>query len=198
MLSQDEQIALFVDAINKNALKMRREIEKDTKKLYTDEADKLEKAAEKEMESKLSYAEKEISTQLNRQTAADKSDYRHKLYKRREELTSSVFENAKKKLLAFTQSGEYFDFLVLSLKKISAYTDGCFLIKVKPGDEASAKSACAEAGLCCEIQADKKITLGGVIAECINEGKIIDDTLDERLSQQKDWFLHHAGSELNI
>lgn len=198
MLSQDEQIALFVDAINKNALKMRREIEKDTKKLYTVEAGKLEKAAEKEMEEKLSYAENEIVTELNRRTAADKSYYRHELYKRREELTFSVFEKAKNKLLAFAQSEKYSGFLVSSLKKVSAYTDGDFLIKVKPGDEEKVKSACAEASICCHIQSDKTITIGGIKAECIHEGKIIDDTLDERLREQKEWFLYHTGRELNI
>lgn len=198
MLNQDEQIALFVDAIDKNALKMRREIEKETKHLYAEEAQQLEQAAQMQMEEKLCYAENQLMTEFNRKAAADKSALRHELYKKRETLTARVFEKAEKKLCSFAASSEYAAFLERSIKSITSYLGSDFTLYVKPGDCASVKKALSEVGVCCEVIENKKIRIGGVIAECLSKGKVIDDTLDERLSEQREWFLSYAGSELNV
>lgn len=198
MLSQDEQVALFVDAINKNALKMRREIEKETKKLYADEAQKLEEAAKKELEEKLSYAENEIFTELNRKAAADKSLYRHELYKRREELTNGVFLKAEKIISDFASGENYVSFLEKSINSIKSYIGESFTLFSRASDMKSVKEASEKAGVRAEIKEDNIIRLGGVKAQSEDGSKIIDDTLDERLSEQKDWFLSHTGSELNV
>ena len=46
MLNQDEQIALFVEAINKDAEKLCKKIDKETKQLYASEVEKLRRKAE--------------------------------------------------------------------------------------------------------------------------------------------------------
>lgn len=197
MLSQDEQIALFVDAINQNALKMRREIEKDTKKLFSEQVQKLEESAKVEMENKLAYAENEIMTEVNRKAAADKALYRSELCSRREELTNGVFEKARAILEDFSKSEDYPDFLIKSIEKIKTYLSE-FVLFVKAGDTETVKAAAEKAGVSCQIKEDSNIKVGGVRAESLSEGKIIDDTLDERLFEQREWFLSHAAGELNI
>lgn len=197
MLSQDEQIALFVDAINQNALKMRREIEKDTKKLFSEQVQKLEQSAKAEMDRKLAYAENEIMTEINRKAAADKALYRRELCRRREELTNGVFEKARTILEDFSKSEAYPDFLIKSIEKIKTYL-GDFVLFVKAGDTDKVKAAAEKAGVSCQIKEDTNIKVGGVRAESLSEGKIIDDTLDERLLEQREWFLSHTAGELNI
>lgn len=197
MLSQDEQIALFVDAINQNALKMRREIEKDTKKLFSEQVQKLEESAKAEMKNKLAYAENEIMTAFNRKAAADKALYRSELCKRREELTNGVFEKAQAILEDFSKSEDYLDFLIKSIGKIKTYLSE-FVLFVKADDTETVKAAAEKAGVSCQIKEDSNIKVGGVRAESLSEGKIIDDTLDERLLEQREWFLSHTAGELNI
>lgn len=197
MLSQDEQIALFVDAINQNALKMRREIEKDTKKLFSEQVQKLEESAKAEMENKLAYAENEIMTAFNRKAAADKALYRSELCSRREELTNGVFEKAQAILEDFSKSEDYPDFLIKSIEKIKTYLSE-FVLFVKADDTETVKAAAEKAGVSCQIKEDANIKVGGVRAESLSEGKIIDDTLDERLFEQREWFLSHTAGELNI
>lgn len=198
MLSQDEQIALFVDAINKNALKMRREIEKETKKLYNEEVQKLESEAETRLEEKLAYAENDIDTELNRAAAERKSAYRRDLYKRREELTQDVFNKASEILFDFTKKPEYDIFLVRSIKSVSEIFHSSFVLYVRDADFERAKNALKISGLECVVQETSAIKLGGIIAECEAENKIINDTLDERLAQQRDWFLSHTASLLDL
>lgn len=198
MLSQDEQIALFVDAINKNALKMRRETEKETKKLYIEETQKLEERAKREMEEKLSYAEKTLFTEFNKKAACDRAKYRSELYKRREELSKEIFEKAKKMLLDFSKSESYYTFLVKSIRKISEYLHTDLVLKVKCGDKEKVCTAAKEANVICSVVEDSGIVIGGVIAESKAEGKTADDTLDERLFESWDYFISLTQGKLII
>lgn len=198
MLSQDEQIALFVDAINKDALKLCKEIEKDAKKLYSEEVKKLEDAAKRELDSKTAYAESRIMSDINRKAAADKSLYRHELYKRREELTGEVFLKAEQQLKEFTLGDEYDAFLISSIKRMCRLIGSDITLYVKPEDYEKTCAAAKESGLECVINEDKSIRIGGIRAKTNDGSKTADDTLDERLAEQRDWFLLYSGSHLNI
>lgn len=198
MLSQDEQIALFVDAINKNALKMCREIEKETKKLYSDEAQKLENAARLQLKEKLSFEESRIMTELNRKSASEKSLFRHELYSRREELTGDVFKKAGKLLSDFASSEAYIPFLEKSLENISSFTEEKITVLARSCDKEKVALAARKLNINCLIESDDTILLGGIKAKAASGLLNFDDTLDERLSEQKDWFLFHTGKELNI
>lgn len=198
MLSQDEQIALFVDAINKNALKMRRETEKETKKLYLEETQKLEERAKRDMEEKLSYAEKKLFTEFNKKVASDKAYYRAELCRRREELTEDIFEKAKKLLLEFSFSEEYNGFLVKSIKKISEYLHSDLVLRVKCGDKEKVCAAAKEADVRCSVIEDKSIIIGGIKAESEKENKNVNDTLDERLLEARDSFISLTAGKLII
>ncbi len=198
MLSQDEQIALFVDAINKNALKMRREIEKDTKKLYLEETQKLEGAAKKELGEKIVYAEKETTALFSKKSAALKAEYRQRLCKRREELTEQIFTEAQKRLTSFVSSSQYNAFLEKSIENICALLKSDIIFYAKNGDCEAVKAVAEKHCTSFSVEADKSIAIGGVKAFGESERKIIDDTLDERLSQQRDIFLSLAGKELSI
>ena len=118
MINRDKQIAQFIDAINKNAIKECKKIEKATKKLYTGEAEKLQKSAEEQMQEKINYAKAEIETLFNKSVSQSYSECRAKAAEKRTELTNNVFKKAEEKLISFTNSEEYIPFLSNSLKEI--------------------------------------------------------------------------------
>lgn len=198
MLSQDEQIALFVDAINKNALKMRRETEKETKKLYLEETQKLEERAKHEMKEKLSYSEKMLFAEFNKKAAYDRACYRAELYGIREELSNEIFKKAEKMLLDFSESESYYAFLLKSIRKISEYLHTDLVFKVKCGDKEKVCAAAKEANVICNVVEDSSIVIGGIFAESKAEGKTADDTLDERLLESKDYFISLTEGKLII
>ena len=193
MLSQDEQIAKFVEAINNNAQKMCRTIEKETLKYYTAEAEKLEKQAKKLVRSRVEYSENEINQLFNKNIASYKADLRLSLIKKRESLVDEVFESVKEKIRAFTETEEYILFLQNSLSQMLQYADGDLTVFVKSGDAQKVKTACDRLNVNCVIEADNTILLGGIRARNKEANKIFDDTLDERINEQKEYFLLESG-----
>lgn len=197
MVNRDKQIAQFIDAINKNAIKECKRIEKSTKKLYTGEAEKLEKSAKMQMQEKIAYAKAELETEFNKNVASSYSSCRAKTAKRRTALTNEVFEKAKNGLIEFTNSDGYIDFLAESLKEIYGYVGEKLSVGVKVGDRDKVLLAADKAGVPCEAHEDQSIVLGGVRVECDDMKKIFDDTLDSRLEDQKEWFFANSGFKIN-
>ena len=193
MLSQDEQIAKFVEAINNNSQKMGRTIEKETLKYYTAEAEKLEKQAKKLVKSRVEYSENEINQLFNKNIASYKSDLRLSLIKKRESLVSEIFESVKEKIRAFTETEEYILFLQNSLSQMLKYSDGDLTVFAKSGDIEKVKTACDRLNVNCVIEEDNTILLGGIRARNKEANKIFDDTLDERINEQKEYFLLESG-----
>ena len=196
MVNRDKQIAQFIDAINKNAIKECKRIEKATKKLYTGEAEKLQKSADEQMKEKVAYAKAELETQFNKNIAESYSKCRAKTALKRTELTEQVFEKAQAKLVDFTNSDKYIDLLAGSLKEIYAYVKGNLNAFVKPGDKDKVLLAAEKAGVHCIANEDASIKIGGVRVESEEMNKIFDDTLDSRLEDQKEWFF--ANSDFKI
>lgn len=196
MVNRDKQIAQFIDAINKNAIKECKRIEKATKKLYTGEAEKLQKSADEQMKEKIAYAKTELETQFNKNIAESYSNCRAKIAQKRTGLTQEVFEKAKAKLIGFTNSDGYIGFLSSSLKEIYGYVGGTLNAFVKPSDKEKILLAAEKAGVPCEAKEDGAIKIGGVRVESEEMKKIFDDTLDSRLEDQKEWFF--ANSDFKI
>lgn len=193
MLSQDEQIAKFVEAINNNAQKMCKTIEKETLKYFTAEAEKLEKQAKKLVKSRVEYSENEINQAFNKNIAKYKSDLRLSLIKKREGLVSEVFDSVKEKICAFTETQEYISFLQNSLSQMMKYSDGDLTVFAKSGDIEKVKTACDRLNINCVIEEDSTILLGGIKARNQSADKVFDDTLDERINEQKENFLLESG-----
>ena len=118
---------------------------------------------------------------------------RNGLFRERQALADKVFDEAKEKLLAFTQSEEYSDFLRRSLEEIKAHCGTALcVISVAPCDvekRALIESVIPDA----QITADNHILIGGLKANCPELGILMDDTLDARLEEQREWFIEHCG-----
>lgn len=197
MVNREKQIAQFIDAINKNAIKECKRIEKATKKLYTGEAEKLQKSVEVQIQERIAYAKAELETEFNKNVATSYSNCRAKTAQRRTELTEKVFEKAKAKLIDFTNSDEYLDFLAKSLKEIYEYVGEKLEVCVKPEDTDKVIKAAEKCGVPCEIKADMTIKLGGVKVESEKMLKIFDDTLDSRLEDQREWFFANSNFKIS-
>lgn len=198
MLNQDEQIAQFVDAINENAQKICKQFDKEAKKLYATEIEKIQSSVREQMKKRVSYSKNEIETRFNKELAMGKSQARQSLCNKRQEITESVFEEVKEKIKNFTKEEEYLSFLESSLKTIYSYIDAKANVYANEMDGAKVRTAAENLGIDCNIITDNSILLGGVRVECESCGKVFDDTLDCRLEEQKDWFYANSNLPINI
>lgn len=198
MLNQDEQVALFVEAINENAQKLCKKLDKEAKKLYSSEIEKVQSSAQRELQEKINYSRNEIETQFNKNLALSKANARQALCDKRQAIAESVFADAESQIINFTQSEAYVTFLEKSLKEIYSYTNDNMEVLARSADVETVKSVAEKASIVCEVKSDDTIRLGGIKAESKALGKIFDDTLDQRLEEQKDWFFLNSKLSINI
>lgn len=198
MLNQDEQIALFVEAINKNAQKICKKIDKETKRFYQSEIEKIQSNAEKQMLQRINRSENEIETDFNKSLSLNKAKNRQLLCDKRQAIAESVFAEAEKQIIAFTQSEDYVALIEKSLKEIYLYIRGDMEIFARSADTEKVESAVKNTGLVCEVRTDDTILLGGIKVKSQTLGKIFDDTLDQRLQEQREWFFSNSRLQINL
>lgn len=110
---------------------------------------------------------------------------RAELALKREEIISNVFDRAKKKLIAFTETDDYIKFIEKSLVEIKACFNGSdFTVYLKDND--ISKSIFEKNNI--KTLIDKNIEIGGIIAKSEQSNFVADNTLDSKLEQQRDWF----------
>ena len=119
---------------------------------------------------------------------------RRALIKKRNEITLSVFDDALKQLSKYTLSDDYTKWMTDNIAKscrILNADDLKLIVNKRDYDKiknellkATDNKAKIETG---------DITIGGYRLISLSKGKIIDDTLDERLKAQYDWFLENSG-----
>ncbi len=198
MLNQDEQIALFVEAINKDAEKLCKKIDKETKQLYASEVEKLRRKAEEKMLQRINYYKNETETDFNKNLALDKTANRQLLCDKRNEITQKVFALVREEISAFTEGDGYAEFLQESLKSICGYTCGAVEIFARGADTEKVKAAAERLGIEYTVSADEGIALGGIRVADRSANKIFDDTLDLRIQEQREWFLLNSSLGINI
>lgn len=135
---------------------------------------------------------------VNQKFAKEAASLRAALAGRRTEIADKVFQDAGQSLCAFTEKPEYHAFLSESAARCAALLPQgeAAVLLVREADLTLADALRAAFGRPCEVRADDSIRIGGLKASCEAKGLVADDTLDNRLQNQRGWFLEHAGLTL--
>ena len=124
---------------------------------------------------------------------------RTQLLKKREEIQNAVFDRLRKKIIEFTASDEYAEFLkrtLLSLKngELSGKSDGIeIIISKNPADKTAALEIFSKA----EIKVSDDIRLGGFVVRDIENGVMYDLTLDSSFELKKSDFPAVSGLKIS-
>ena len=194
MLNQQEKVAKFFDAINQDAEDRHEELNRQNRDMLNLG---LKKAGDKARAQAQAMVTREVQLneqELNRTIAHNTVEKRAQLNEKRAEITRNVFDSARDKLLAFTRSDAYEDFLKKSAAEFAkAFPDGEVVIYVKSEDEKYASVIAEAFGRECAVETDSSIVIGGCRCKAQNGKVMADDTLETRLEAQKDWFLRNSG-----
>jgi len=183
----------FLEAIKKHAL--------EKQELMRNEISEMKAAAIKNAEKKAKsdsdkLIREKLEEQRNKQRSiiAKKSQQAQKeLFIKRLEMTDTVFEKAKAKLIEFTNTLEYNEKLINSAKEISELfgDESCTIyINEKDMDKADSIKAIF---INAEITTDNSIVIGGIKGFCPAMNIVADETIDTKLYAQKDWFIENSG-----
>ena len=184
----------FLKAIKRYAGAQKRALAGEVKQLKTERLKEAEAKAKRDSErmkrEKLAEARSRHAAIIASKTQAGQK----KLFVARSEMTEEVFSLAAQKLADYAKTDSYREMLTESAKEIAAlFENRDCVIYLNERDLGTAEELKALFGGNAEVKADKSIELGGVKAYCESMGIIADETLDSKLSAQRDWFVENAA-----
>lgn len=193
-MPSDEKASAFLEAINKYAEQQRNEIHAEVEQFKEEELKKAEievlTDAYTLIQKEMAQMRKEVATEISHEEMEGKK----KLFLQRQEITQEVFEKAKEKLLAYTQTEFYPSLLegyASSIAKV--LTKPGTILLVKASDLAFADRIQKAYALPCEVKADDSILIGGIRGSNAEMGLVADETLDSKLEAQYEWFFSNSG-----
>ena len=181
----------FIEDVNEQATLIIDQIHKEMEMYEKDEINIFKASLEKEIDA---YYEGELNDlRLKTQTtiSQNKLDTKRKLLKLRTDLSKELFDTAEMKLLTFSRSKDYQEYLRAKLAKNAVeYCNGYFEVRFE--DVEIFKQLTDELNICNDIRiAD--IKLGGFTFTSTVDRIQLDETLDSRLLEQEAWFMDHSG-----
>ncbi len=192
MVKNDQMIKDFVNAITYEVNDRRSQIEQNSQHDVNEQLKAAESKILKEVYTIVERKSAEIRAQMGRELSAQMNELRRSLLQRRQELADGVFKAVEEKIISFTQSSEYEQFIIKTAKKAVAALDGECTVFLREQDMKYA--AAVTAAVSCAVVPSNSIVFGGVM---VRSGNLIaDDTLDARFAEEKAAFRENYKIEI--
>ena len=194
MLNQEDRAAKFFDAITKDAEERHEEMTRKTRETVESGLEKAKKKAHAQAQARIERERTLREQEFNRTVAGARTEQRARLTGKRGEITDAVFDSARDKLVAFTVSEKYEEFLKKSAAEFArVFPEGRVTVFVRESDLRFEYLIKSSFGRDCAVESSDDIKIGGCRAELAGGSTVADDTLDTRLDAQREWFLENAG-----
>ena len=183
----------FLKAIKKHAKAQKNAMKSEVSLLKEEKIKRAENKAKRDSEKLI---RDKLEEKRNEQTAilAQKTrEGQRRIFFERARMTDEVFNLASKKLTEYAKTEEYRRKLIDSAKEIAKLfeSNDCVLyISEKDMEQSDEIKAVFEGNT--SIKADRRIKLGGIIGYCDAMGIVADETLDNKLLMQREWFIENA------
>lgn len=191
---QEKDVFLSMKAeIEHTAQKQVDAINAEVKKMEDEALQSMQEEAKKDADLKLKQELEEIHSEASAEISETHTQRTKKLIAKRDEYVAEVFKAAREKLVAFTKSAKYKDYL---LKKAKAAADNDFVdavMLVRAEDMQYSEELKKAYGKTVEVKASDEITLGGFILENTADALVVNETLEFALENQKTWFANNSG-----
>lgn len=194
MASIEERFAMIQRSVMDQAGAEAQKLLDQAKEFKESAMKKAEADVLQELYSRIQDEVAEIHTSATRSVSQKESKERQDLLLRREEITRSVFEQVKRRLLDFTKTPAYNDLMTEIAKELGVRCpmEGTIVMLRREDYHLAAKLG-EYFGKNVRILADEAIHIGGIKVMNQSSGVFMDETLDSRLEDQKPWFYSHSG-----
>ena len=184
----------FLKAIEKYAAEQRSKLESEAEDFKEKELNKAEEDGLKEAYVLLQRKMLSINTSISSELSKAENASRKSIFVKRQEIEDKVFDRAKEKLLDYVKTDDYTKNLLQSAKEIAdKLTANDVILSVNERDMKLKDSIITAFGRPCEVQISNDIVIGGMTGISREMGLLADETLDTRLSQQREWFCENSG-----
>ena len=184
----------FLQAIKKHAKTQKSAMQGEVKQLKNERLKEAEEQAQRDSQRLIKEKLLEYRSRRTAELAKMTQEGQKKLFVERSAMVDEVFQMAADKLRAFAESDRYADELKENAEAIAGvFGDNDCVLYLNERDLGAADmlTGCFSGNV--EVEADKTIKIGGVRGYCKSMGIIADETLDNKLDAQREWFIEHAA-----
>lgn len=168
-------------------------------------AERLEKAKSQALQDAYQFIQVQQGDMNIQATAAMSQsgmEMRKKLISQRDRYAEEIFQAVREKLEAFALSGKgYEDYLKEVATRVFQdewYTVKEAVVHINPRDIKYKELFQTSAPIPCRIEGDEKVQIGGFVIEDPASGLLQDETLEEKLNRQKEWFYRNSGFTVEV
>ena len=193
MIDANSRANRFLEAIEKYAEQQRSEMRAEVEAFREEQ---LKAANEEGTAAAFAFIQEQkqaFKAALAKETALKETKKKRELFEKRNKMADEVFDSAEKKLLDFTGSSRYKEYITTSARLIKERLDGRSAEIHLCERDMRFKSDIRKIIPDCRVIADDSIRLGGLSCVCEELSIIIDDTLDTKFSDRKKHFVETSG-----
>ncbi len=133
-------------------------------------------------------------TELSFSAPKTESSCRYSLLVKRDEITDKVFVQVKKRLLTYTKTDLYENYMLdLAEKMAFKYPQENLVVLLKKSDYHMAAKLHEIFGENCRIMVDSDMQIGGLRLMNQSSGLFVDESYDNKLEELKPWFYINSG-----
>lgn len=190
-----DQVFLYMkDEIERQAKNEEKAILDEVKALENEAYESMKGEAKRDADLKLKQEEEEMSSNASAEISESHIERTKKLIEKRDEYVKTIFDEAQKELVAFTDSKDYASFMEAKLKKVAGDFEGSNAVMYVASKDLSMEKALVKAfGHEIKVEASEDIHIGGFMIEDKETSLVVDETLDFALNNQKEWFNKNSG-----
>lgn len=193
MIDANSKTNRFLEAIEKYAEQQRSEMRAEVEEFRREQLDAANEEGTAAAFKFIQEQKQEFKASLAKEAALKETQKKRELFEKRNEMAQSVFRAAEKRLVDFTKTGKYKEYISTSARMIGEKLGGKkAVVSMAPKDK-SLESVVKKELPGCEIVYDESIGIGGIRCACPELSIILDDTLDSKFEDRKRLFIENSG-----
>ena len=189
----------FLKAINKYAEEQRLKIQNEIEEFKRQELEKAETEILNDTYILIQKEMAEMKSKISKELCINEMQGKKQLFEKRKSIMEKVFDEVRQRLLDFTKTDEYIEFIKEGVKKVLEVLNGSdVILYIRKEDENlinNLKSNFVDRDF--KIEVIDNIYLGGVLGYSLSAGIIADETLDSKFEEQKKWFAENSGLKVS-
>lgn len=197
MADESYKLAKFQEAvfaeINLKTAQIQQEAE-----LYKEQA--LQKCKDEQLDESyhlIQNKSEEIKQECKRDVAKFSLDSKRELLLKRNEITAKIFDNIREKISSFVISADYKKYLLDAIKDFSKKQNISDITIMVSKNDITFENEIKEAyALPCKVVENNDILLGGFVASDEHRSIYFDETLEQKLQDQKAYFIEHSKFDI--
>lgn len=189
-----DQVFLYMkDEIQRTARSEKKVILDEVKTLEEQAYLSMMQEAKKDADLRLKQELEDMQSKASIEISESHIERTKKLIEKRESYVSEVFQSSEDKLIEFTSSKKYREFMLKKANKIINMIEDECILYVLEKDLSLKDELLSLSNKIIDIKVSQDFKIGGMIGMNPDSSLIIDETLDFALENQREWFTQNSG-----